>query len=213
MNNPNILATLDRVHAIITDSHVVYTSGRHGTAYVNKDALFPYTVETSAICSQIAEQFHDAGVEVVAGPTLGGVILSQWVAYHLTRLTGQTVLSVYTEEEGEDADRRALFRRGYADLVTGKRVLVVEDVITTGDSARRVVQAVQHTGGVVVGVGVLCNRGGITAAMLGAPVLTALVELHLESWDEAECPLCREGVPVNTRVGKGATFLAKKRKT
>lgn len=204
----DILAILERVNALITGSHIVYTSGRHGSSYVNKDALYPHTRETSQVCASIAARFRAAEVAVVAGPTVGGVIMAQWVAHHLQALSGQTVLAVYAEEAGTGTERRRVFRRGYAELLAGQRVLVVEDVLTTGGSARQVVQAVQAAGGTVVGLGALCNRGGVTAAMLEVPDLVALVNVPLESWDAAECPLCRAGVPINTRVGKGAAFLA-----
>jgi orotate phosphoribosyltransferase len=85
---------------------------------------------------------------------------------------------------------------------------VVEDILTTGGSARMVVEAVAAAGGTVVGVGALCNRGGVTAQALGAALLFSLAEVPLESFAPEECPLCRAGVPVNTRVGKGAAFLA-----
>lgn len=202
-----ILAILERVGAIITSSHIVYTSGRHGSSYINKDALYPHTAETSAICAHIAHHFATAveRVEIVAGPTIGGVILAQWVAHHLSVRTASPVLAVYAEEERHGEERRRIFRRGYDELLAGQRVLVVEDVLTTGGSARQVVAAVQAAGGEVVGVGALCNRGGLTAETLGVPCFVALVELALESWDAAECPLCKQGVPINTRVGKGGS--------
>ncbi|MCU0493402.1 MAG: phosphoribosyltransferase [Chloroflexaceae bacterium] len=208
--NETTLAMLARVGAIITNSHVVYTSGRHGSSYVNKDALYPHTAETSAICARIAAHFRESGVAVVAGPTVGGVILAQWVAHHLSTLTGREVLAVYAEEETVDGEKRRVFRRGYNELLPGRHVLVVEDILTTGGSARQVVAAVEASGGIVVGVGALCNRGGVSAATLGAPELLALAEVPLESWAEEECPLCAAGVPVNTRVGKGAAFLARR---
>lgn len=205
----DILATLERVNAIITDSHVVYTSGRHGSSYVNKDALYPHTAETSMICAHIAAHFRDAEVSVVAGPTVGGVIMAQWVAHHLSQLTNRPVLAVYAEETGTDDARRRVFRRGYDTLIAGNRVLVVEDVLTTGGSARQVISAARDAGGEVVGLGGLCNRGGLTAAALDVPAFLALLTVPLESWDAAECPFCQAGVPINTRVGKGAAFLAR----
>ena len=208
LHEVDILAILERVNALITGSHIVYTSGRHGSSYVNKDALYPHTEATSQICASIAARFRAAEVAVVAGPTVGGVIMAQWVAHHLQALTGRPVLAVYAEEEGTGAERRRVFRRGYAELLAGQRVLVVEDVLTTGGSARQVVQAVQAAGGTVVGLGALCNRGGLTAAVLEVPDFMALVNVPLESWAAAECPLCQAGVPINTRVGKGAAFLA-----
>lgn len=205
------LELLARVGALITGDHLVYTSGRHGSSYVNKDALYPHTAATSAICARIAGRFAQAGVEVVAGPTVGGVIMAQWTAHHLSELTGREVLAVYAEEEpGVELKRRA-FRRGYDALVAGRRVLVVEDILTTGGSVRLVVEAVAAAGGTVVGVAALANRGAITAEQIGAPELYALADVPLESYPAEACPLCAAGVPVNTRVGKGAAFLAGKR--
>ncbi len=208
MTQPDTLALLAEVGALITNDHLVYTSGRHGSTYVNKDALYPHTAATSAVCAQIAERFAAANVEVVAGPTVGGVIMAQWTAHHLSRLLGREVLAVYAEEVTEAGNTRRSFRRGYDALVQGKRVLVVEDILTTGGSARKVVEAVAAAHGTVVGVGVLCNRGGISAADLGAPELFALADVPLESWPAEACPLCAAGAAVNTRIGKGATFRA-----
>jgi orotate phosphoribosyltransferase len=211
MPERDVLATLARVGALITGDHLVYTSGRHGSSYVNKDALYPHTAATSEVCARIAERFAGAGVEVVAGPTVGGVIMAQWTAHHLSALTGREVLAVYAEEEvGEGGDRRRLFRRGYDALVSGRRVLVVEDILTTGGSVRLVVEAVAAAGGAAVGVGALCNRGAVTAGAIGAPELYSLSEVPLESFAAEECPLCAAGVPVNTRVGKGAAFVARR---
>ncbi len=220
LKNPDALTMLEQVGAIITNDHIVYTSGRHGSSYVNKDALYPHTEATSALCREIAAHVvhEQIAVEVVAGPTVGGVIMAQWVAHHLHALTGHEVLAVYAEEDNTgkgialDNERSVwgrVFRRGYSEIVAGRRVLVVEDVLTTGGSARSVVVAVQEQGGTVVGLGALCNRGSLTAAALDVPDFFALVNLPLESWEETACPLCRQSVPVNTRIGKGAAFLAR----
>lgn len=210
MVETEVLPILERVGALIVDSHLVYTSGRHGSTYLNKDALYPHTVETSFICKQIAKGFVEQGIEVVAGPTIGGVILAQWVTHHLLALTGQPVLAVYAEEEGLEKER--VFRRGYADLVKGKKVLIVEDVLTTGGSVRKVVTAVRQCEGTVVGVGALCNRGQVTAEQLDVPQLRSLVNLAMDSWEAKTCPLCQAGVPINLKVGKGAAFQALARK-
>lgn len=207
MSERPILDLLADVGAIVTDDHLVYTSGRHGSTYVNKDALYPHTAGISAVCARIAAEFAAAAVEVVAGPTVGGVIMAQWTAHHLSQRYGREVLAVYAEEEGAGEGRRRLFRRGYDALVAGRRVLVVEDILTTGLSARLVVQAVQAAGGTVVGVGALCNRGDVSAAALGAPALFSLTSVPMLTYAPEECPLCAAGVPVNTRLGKGAAFL------
>ena len=210
MTEREVLEILSKVGAVITDSHIVYTSGKHGTAYVNKDAVYPHTKETSDLCRAIAEQFADDGVEVVIAPAIGGVILSQWTAHHFSEITGREVLGVYAEKvESGDA---FVIKRGYDKLVAGKDVLVVEDVLTTGGSAKKVVEATRALGGNIVGLGVLCNRGGITPQdVADPPKLFALVNVKLDAWDEAGCPLCAQNVPINTDVGKGREFLARKR--
>ena len=199
MTDQTPLEIFEHVGALIANTHVIYTSGRHGNAYVNKDALYPHTQATADLCGRIAAHFAGAQPEVVAGPTIGGVLLAQWVAHQCSPLPdGRRALAVIAEEQGGER----VFRRGYADLIPGRRVLVVEDILTTGGSARKVVDAVRALGGEVVGLGVLCNRGGIQAADLDVPELFALLSLTLESWDAAACPLCEQGVPLNTRVGK-----------
>lgn len=214
MDEDEVRVELQDVGAVITDSHVVYTSGKHGSAYVNKDAIYPHTLLTCRLCRELARHFlHDA-VQVVIAPAVGGVILSQWVAYHLTedgfRQTGieTDVLGVYAEKSPDDGS--FVITRGYDALVRDRRVLVVEDVLTTGGSVRKVVEAVRANGGEVVGVGALCNRGGVTKHDLGdVPQLAALLNVRLDAWDAAACPLCARGVPINTAVGKGREFLAR----
>ncbi|MEI7769727.1 MAG: phosphoribosyltransferase family protein [Chloroflexales bacterium] len=208
MTETEVLGTLARVGALVTGDHIVYTSGRHGGSYVNKDALYPHTAATSEVCAQIAQHFAGANIETVAGPTVGGVIMAQWTAHHLGAILGREIMAVYAEEEQSEAGKGRSFRRGYDALVAGRRVLVVEDILTTGGSARTVVEAVERAGGIVVGVAALCNRGGVTAEVLGAPELYSLASVPLESWAAAECPLCAAHVPVNTRLGKGAAFVA-----
>jgi orotate phosphoribosyltransferase len=227
VDQQQVLEVLGSVNAVITGSHIVYASFKHGDAYVNKDAVYPHTFSTSDLCLEIARRFQGHGVEVVVAPAVGGVILSQWVAYHLTGLRDRTepgALCIYAEKETvplvddpEGRGRRCfaetgefVIKRGYDKLVSGKRVLVVEDVLTTGTSARKVVDAVKKLGGIVVGVAALCNRGQITPTMLDAPELNALVDVKLAAHEEAECPLCRQDVPINTDVGRGREYLARK---
>lgn len=207
MGQHEILEILARLEAVITDSHIVYTSGKHGSAYVNKDALYPHTKETSQLCRVMAEHFAKDGVDVVVAPVIGGVILSQWVAYHLSEITGRDVLGAYAEKDGDGF----VIKRGYDKLMAGKKVLVVEDILTTGGSAKKVIELVRSIGGNVVGLGVLCNRGGVTSAELSnPPKVFALVDVKFDAWDEAECPLCAKGVPINKDVGKGREYLARK---
>lgn len=207
MTEHEVYQLLEKAQALIRDSHIVYTSGRHGTSYVNKDAVYPHAALTSILCEEMAARFAAQEVEVVVAPALGGVILSQWVAYHLSHRSGKEVLGVYAEKEGEGF----VLKRGYDRLVAGRRALLLEDVLTTGGSIRKLVDTVRAAGGEIVGVAALCNRGGVTASALGeVPRLDALVSVSLDSWEEKDCPLCASGVPINADVGKGREFLKKK---
>ncbi len=194
------------VSAIITESHVVYTSGRHGSVYVNKDALFMHPQVTTMLARSMARTFNADKIDVVAGKVTGGIILSQWVAWHLSaaRTEGE-VLAIFAEEEGPE--QHVVFRRGYGDVVPGRRVVVVDDVMTTGGSAREVIEAVRALGGTVAGLSVLINRGNVQPEDVGTVPIFALLDLDFESWDQPDCPLCQAGVPINTTVGKGRAFL------
>ncbi len=197
---------MKKAGALVTDSHIVYTSGRHGKAYVNKDAVYPHADLTSEITLEMVKPFLSKNVEVALAPALGGIILSQWAAHHLTKALGREVLGVYAEKEGEGF----LLRRGYDKLVAGRNTLVLEDVLTTGGSVKKAVETAKAAGANVVGVAALCNRGGVTAQFLGVPELRSFLEVSLESWEEKDCPLCAAKIPVNTDVGKGREYLARK---
>ncbi len=202
-----VLDIFTALGAVRLNDHFVYVSGRHGAAYVNKDAIYPDTKATSALCLRLATVFVKADVEVVVAPAIGGTILSQWVASYLNSwsASGKNVLAVYAEKS---SDGGFALRRGYDTLVAGKRVLVVEDVLTTGGSVKKVVDAVRAASGTVVGVSALVNRGGVTAQALDVPRLHTLLDMSFETWDVDECPLCAIGVPVNVECGHGAAFLA-----
>lgn len=213
LSEQEVLRLLKLHNAVITDSHIVYTSGKHGSAYVNKDALYPHTYSTSDLCFAIAEKAaeHTRAIQIVIAPAIGGVILSQWTAFHLTERLAYAVLGVYAEKDPEGEG--FVIKRGYDKLVHGKNVLVVEDVLNTGGSVEKVVDAVRRTGGNVVGVGALCNRGNVKKEDIGdPPFLFALANIQMDAWDESECPLCLQGVPINTQVGKGKEFLARQGK-
>lgn len=241
LSEQEILAILSRVGAIITDSHIVYTSGKHGTAYVNKDALFPELKESIRVARAMAGHFMKDNVQVVIGPAVGGALLARDVARELMGLTDKPVRPVYAERDEQpilkaDKDMTTtiagtinvklcgndelvikkhgfVIKRGYNKIVAGKNVLVVEDVLTTGGSAKKVIEAARATGGNVIGLAAICNRGGVTPQDLGnIPRLSPLVIVKFDAEDERNCPMCKQGIPVNTDVGKGHEYLLRKQK-
>lgn len=191
--------------AVITNSHIVYTSGKHGSAYINKDAIYPNTETISLLCQRLAKHFASHPVDGVLAPALGGIILSQWIAHHLSTLRGKTVFAVYSEKMEDDS---FVIKRGYDKLLPGKNILVAEDVLNTGGSVLKVIQEAKKHRATVIGVAALCNRGAVTAQDLEVPEIKALIDVNLEAWEAKSCPLCQKKVPINLSVGKGREFLA-----
>lgn len=204
-----ILNILRKSNAVITDSHIVYTSGKHGSVYINKDSIYPHTEFASKVGKMFAEKFKNKAIDVVAAPALGGIILSQWTAYHLSKLKKKKILGIYTEK---DENKNQVFTRGYDKFVKGKKVLVIEDLTTTGGSVKKVVDSVKKSGGKVIGVGVMINRNPeeVNSDFLKAPFIS-LGTLRAEAFDESKCPLCKSEIPINTTVGHGKKYLESKK--
>ncbi|MGH2631947.1 MAG: orotate phosphoribosyltransferase [Tepidiformaceae bacterium] len=165
--------------------HFQFASGRHGDLYIEKFRILQWPDVTTAFCTQIAEHFRGKA-DLVAGPTTGGIIL----AYETARQLG--TYSVIAERKEDGAPGRE-FKRGF-ELGPGDRVLVVDDVLTTGGSVRDVLDAVRERGAEVAGVGMLVDR---TAGKVdfGVPFFACL-PLEVTSWDPAECPPCKANVPL-----------------
>lgn len=200
-----LLDLLKKVGAVYINDHFVYTSGLHGSVYVNKDAMYLHPMETTMVCRLFAERHQDYDMDVVAEPAVGGIILAQWTAYHLTQLKSREISGVYTEKDNGD---NQVFRRGYGELVRGKKVLIVEDITTTGGSVKKVVDAVNGAGGRVIAVSTMVNRNpeGVNSESLGVR-FSALCTLRAEAYKPEECPLCESEIPINIKVGHGKDFL------
>ncbi len=196
---------LTQMGAVITDSHVVYPSGKHGSTYIEKDLLYPYPWKTARLCGIIADHFCDDNVRVVIAPSADGIALSQWTAHFLSLPIGAPeILAVHADEVEGDL----IISRVYERFIRDKRVLVVDHSLTTDSVVKDTVKAARTAGGIVVGVGVLCNCCGEAALDLASvPKILAVVNTPFDSWSEADCPLCKQGMPINTDVGKGREFL------
>ena len=211
MNDPEIMQMFTDAGAIITESHFVYNSSRHSSVYINKDALYLHTGIISQLCQRMVQTYIPDEIDVVVGPVLGGIVLSQWTTYALnTKRTAGETLAVYAEKE-QGSDHAFAFYRGYDKHISGKNILIVEDILTTGGSVRRIVELVRKHGGNVVGVSALCNRGNVQPKDVGDVPINTLITLDLETYAEENCPFCAQHVPINTDVGKGRMFLAKQK--
>ncbi|MFA5076149.1 MAG: phosphoribosyltransferase family protein [Patescibacteria group bacterium] len=205
----DIVQIFKDINSIITNSHIVYTSGKHGSFYINKDGLYPYPKRVSEVCKMFAEKYQNEDIDVVIGPALGGIILSTWTAYHLSELENKEILGIFTEK---DENNNQIFKRGYDKIVQGKNVLVLEDVTNTGGSVKRVVDAVKQAGGNVVAACVMVNRQPkiVNSEFVGAP-FSSLGVIEAEVFEEVDCPLCKKNIPINTDVGHGKKYLANKK--
>lgn len=204
------LEILKEVGGITVDSHIVLTTGRHSDKYINLDNLMPHTEKFSLMGELFAEKFKDVAIDMVAGPAVGGIILSQWVAFHLSKLKGKEIQAVFTEK---DAQKNQILERGFEKLVKGKKILVVEDFTTTGGSVKSAADSVCAAGGIIVEVCVILNREPekVNTQMIGYP-FSSLDVFPVQSWAEEECPLCKSERPINTEIGHGKEYLEGKKK-
>lgn len=168
----------------LLDGHFIYTSGRHGSMFLQAARVLQYPDLVQRLCEAVADNASELGVELVVGPATGGIILAYETARQLN------CRGVFTEKDGEDG---MALKRGFA-LKKGTRVLVVEDIVTTGGSVQKTIEHLRERGADVVGVGVLIDRSGGKASF--DCEYQPLAELNLESWDPADCPLCKKGQPL-----------------
>ena len=175
----------------ILEGHFLLTSGLHSPVYWEKLRILQQPKLTQGLCQLITEHFQGKGIEVVAGPALGGVVL----AYEVARQLG--VRAIFVEREGG----ARTIRRGQS-LATGEKVLVVDDVLTTGGSLRETAEAIRRAGGKVVGTAVLVDRSE-GPVDLGCDFFHCF-QTRAPSYRPDDCPLCRQGLPLQ-RLGGGST--------
>jgi len=194
------ITLLEKAGAIVRDQHFIYTSGRHGKHYVNKDAIYPDTELTQKVVKALAGLVSSLECDAILAPAVGAILLGHGVAKELSLMRKKNILSVYAEQT---PDKSFVIKRGYDKLIQGKKVLVIEDILTTGSSVRKVVETARKIPCEIVGVVALCNRGNVSEKDLGSvPLLKSLFKLQFESWEANECPLCQKGIPVFHGLGK-----------
>lgn len=180
------LAALQRLGAVL-DGHFRYTSGRHGARYIEKFRLLEHPDITAQLCQQIADHFRPHQIDLVAGPTTGGILLAHETAKALgTR-------SFFAESNPDDT---RYFGRGFT-FEQDQPTLIVDDVLTTGGSIRHTIDAVRHAGGKPVGVGVVVDRTNGAANFDDLPFYACL-SLDVPSWEPGPdtCPLCADNIPL-----------------
>ncbi len=172
-----------RTAGAVKEGHFLLASGLHSPVYWEKFRILQQPSVTEDLCGLIARHFRGQHIDLVAGPTTGGVI----IAFETARQLG--VRSIFAEKE----DGVRVFRRDFA-FVRGERVLVVDDVWTTGGSVRETIAALDKWGAVVVGVGVFVDRSDQPPA-LDMPFFSCL-RVPTEAYAPGDCPLCAAQIPL-----------------
>lgn len=166
------------------EGHFLLSSGLHSGVYVEKFRLLEHPELTAKLAKAIADHFRDANIELVVGPLTGGVL----VAHEVARQLGLQLAFP------ERTDGKMEWRRGFT-ISKDQRVLICEDVLTTGKSVSEVIAAVTREGGVVAGIGALIQRGETKLE----PEPFAVVRLNLETYSPEHCPLCAKNVALEKR--------------
>ena len=183
----DITKILKKTGALL-EGHFELSSGLHSAAYVQCAQVLQHPELAEKLGRLLAEQFRDKRIEVVVSPALGGVVIGHEVA----RVLGTR--AVFAERESlQNGSRKMTLRRGFR-IDRGEKVLVVEDVVTTGGSTKEIMDIVREAGGDIVGVGSLIDRS-LGKADFGVYANT-LLSLDIETYCPENCPLCRQGIPL-----------------
>lgn len=183
MTEAEVIETFKKAGALL-EGHFIYASGRHGRQFLQAARVLQYPEYTGPLCAAMADQFRADGVQLVAGPATGGIIL----AYETARSLG--CRGVFAEKE---PDGSMAVKRGFS-IPKGIRTLVVEDITTTGGSVLRTIEHLEARGAEIVGVSALIDRSGgkVSFAYPFRPV----ARLNMESWAPDEVPEELAAVPV-----------------
>lgn len=210
----DILETLAARGAVLTDKHFVYKSGKHGPHYINMDPVFPDVMLLRDLGAKLGAGYRHGsdfakwtGANTVVAAATGGIPLAFATALDLSlRPQEENVEPVTWAWADKVGDDFAFERAGFVEQLAGKRVLVVEDLLNTGDTVKKVVAQVRRHGGEVIGVSVVCNRGNETAVSLGVPRLEQLASVEFQAFDSWSCPLCKDHLPIVCDIGHGREY-------
>lgn len=179
LTREEIIDILEKTGSLKT-GHFLLSSGLHSDKYVQCALALSYPKEAEKLCKDLAQKLSDIDIEIVVGPALGGVV----AAYELARALD--VPGIFAERQ----DNVMTLRRGF-EIKPGQKILVVEDVVTTGGSAKEVIKLLKEMGGDVVAVASLIDRSG-GKADFGVP-FKALLQLDIPTYQPEDCPLCKDG--------------------
>ncbi|MFH1857196.1 MAG: orotate phosphoribosyltransferase [Candidatus Omnitrophota bacterium] len=179
-----ILTLFKETDALLT-GHFELSSGLHSSQYLQCAKILQYPEHAMKLCQALAESVKDKGIDLVIGAATGGVIISFLTAYYLNKR------SLFAERK----EKELLLRRGF-EMKKGERVLIVEDVITTGGTVFELIDLVKEREAVPAAICSLVNRSGGMKQIKGIDIY-GLLEINVPAYKKEECPLCKDNVPVS----------------
>lgn len=177
MKNIDVIEILKECDALL-EGHFLLSSGKHSNRYVQCAKVLRYPDQAAKVLSLVVGKIKDLDIDLVVGPAMGGVVVS----YELGRQLGKE--AVFTERK----DNIMELRRGF-EVKPGARIIIAEDVVTTGKSTKETKRVLEELGGNVIGVACIANR---TKDDIGMPIYSA-IDLDIQVYEADDCPLCKEG--------------------
>lgn len=177
MANVDVIKVLKECDALL-EGHFLLSSGKHSNRYVQCAKVLRFPDKAAEVLSVVVDKIKDLDIDLVVGPAMGGVVVS----YELGRQLGKE--AIFTERK----DNVMELRRGF-EIKPGAKIIIAEDVVTTGKSTKETKKVLEALGGQVIGVACIANR---TSDDIGMPIYSA-IDLDIKVYDADDCPLCKEG--------------------
>ncbi len=192
MDKENILNLFLKTNALL-EGHFLLTSGKHSNQYFQCAKVLQYPGYAELLSKIIADYFSTFHIDTVIAPAIGGIVVGQEVARQLDKK------SIFAER----VNGKLTLRRGF-EITAGEKVLVCEDVVTTGGSVFEVIEVVKNSGGNVVGVGMIVDRSN-GKVDFGVPQISTL-QMEVVTYEPSECPLCKKGIPAIKPGSRGLSL-------
>ena len=197
------IETLESINAI-KFGHFKLTSGNHSDTYIQKDIIHHHPNAFLSICNIISGFAFDFDYDVITGPAIAGAVIARVIAFqrHVPFVYPEKVIdsdkinsfdndTLLMTISNQDIPTKMIFRRGHDKLINGKKVLLIEDIISTGGSVEETIKAIESNNGTVAGVIVLWNRSDWCKRSI-----KSVINKPVEFWTPEGCPLCKDGVPL-----------------
>lgn len=191
-----------------TGKQFIGVGGMHLDGYCNVDPALPDTRFMSQVSYELVEPYSDEGVEAILVPAIGAIPLAQWGPHHLRELTGDNIPGVWADKD-KSTNKLVIVRNGFARMIAGRRVLILEDMINQMHSAKQLIRIARELGCFVVGVGSIAANSDASAEAMEVPNFNALCEVSYNSWTPDECkkdgPCSQESpIVIDEALGHGA---------